>query len=128
MAISKLRGMPNERTIRRWAVDPELSNADFPPKYARAREMGADHEFDRIEEIEQDLKNKDIDPHAARVLIDSIKWRLAKKLPRVYGDRSHLEVSGGLKVETLKDQAPEWLRERLAGGAVEVIEPPKTDC
>jgi len=47
-------------------------------------------------------------------------------LPGIYGDRSHLEVSGGLKVETLKDQAPEWLRERLAGGEVEVIEPPKT--
>ncbi len=54
------------------------------------------------------------------------KLSLSKMLPGIYGDRSHLEVSGGLKVETLKDQAPEWLRERLAGGEVEVIEPPKT--
>ena len=127
LAISKLEGMPNERTIRRWAVDPELSDPDFVPKYARAREMGADHEFDRIEELEDRLESGDIDPHVARVLIDSIKWRLSKKLPCTYGDRSHLEVSGGLAVESVKDHAPEWLSERLAGGEVEVIEPPETD-
>ena len=56
LAISKLEGMPNERIIRRWAVDPELSSAAFPPKYARARELGADHEFDRIEELEEKLE------------------------------------------------------------------------
>ncbi len=38
-----------------------------------------------------------------------------------------VEISGGLTVDTIKDHAPEWLSERLAGGQVEVIEPPKTD-
>ena len=75
--------------------------------------MGADHEFDRIEELEDQLEAGELDPHVGRVLIDSVKWRLSKKLPRVYGDRSHLEVSGGLKVETVKDQAPEWMQEAL---------------
>ena len=46
-----------------------------------------------------------------------------------YGDRSHLEVSGTLKVETIHDLAPEWMAERLAGGEVEVIEDQsETDC
>ncbi len=34
-------------------------------------------------------------------------------LPRVYGERAHLEVIGGLKVETVKDFAPQWLADRL---------------
>lgn len=61
------------------------------------------------------MKAGKIDPHTARVLIDSIKWRLAKMLPRVYGERAHLEVSGGLKVETVKDHAPDWMKDKLAG-------------
>ncbi len=114
LAISKMDGMPPESTIRGWARKAKWSNEAFVASYAHAREMGADHEFDRIEEIEQRLEREEIDPHAARVLIDSIKWRLSKKLPRIYGERSHLEVSGGLKVESPKDHAPDWLRERLA--------------
>ncbi len=74
------------------------------------------------------LKVGKIDPNTARALIDSIKWRLAKMLPRVYGERSHLEVSGELKLETVKDRAPEWMAERLAGvgeemqGAIKALE------
>jgi len=33
-----------------------------------------------------------------------------------------IEISGVLTVDTVKDHAPEWLSERLAGGEVEVIE------
>ena len=114
LAISKLDGMPTEGTIRNWAWNPEYSNQDFIANYARAREMGADHEFDRLEELEDQLEAGKLDPHAARVLIDSIKWRLSKKLPRVYGERAHLEVSGGLSAPTPKDHAPDWVKERLA--------------
>ncbi len=65
-----------------------------------------------------------LDPHAARVAIDTIKWRLSKMMPRVYGERSHLEISGGLKVETVKDRAPEWMETALAGGAESAVTPP----
>ncbi len=113
LAISRLEGMPTEGTIRNWAWNPEYSNQDFIANYARAREMGADHEFDRLEELEDQLEAGKLDPHAARVLIDSIKWRLSKKMPRLYGDRQHVEHSGEVKVAP-KDHAPEWMVERLA--------------
>ena len=118
LAISRLDGMPTEGTIRNWAVNPDYSDQDFITKYARARELGADHEFDRLEDIEQELRDhtgdKEYNAHAARVLIDSIKWRLSKKMPRLYGERAHLEVSGGLSAPTPKDHAPDWVKERLA--------------
>ena len=37
-----------------------------------------------------------------------------------------VQISGGLTVDTVKDQAPEWIRERLAGGEVEVLDAPET--
>ncbi len=127
--IAEQPGMPDNATISRWGRDAELSDPEFPQRYARARDAGTHAQFEQLRDLEKRLlaKDSDLNPHAARVAIDTIKWRLSKMLPGIYGDRSHLEVSGGLKVETLKDQAPEWLRERLAGGEVEVIEPPKTD-
>ncbi len=127
--IAEQPGMPAVTTISDWGNKAKYSDPDFVERYARARDVGCHAQFEQLRDLENRLlaKNSDLNPHAARVAIDTIKWRLSKMLPGVYGDRSHLEVSGGLKVETVKDHAPEWLSERLAGGAVEVIEPPKTD-
>ena len=117
LAISKIDGMPPESTIRRWARDPKYSDQEFVANYARAREMGADHEFDRLEELEDRLEARELDPHAGRVLIDSIKWRLSKKLPDTYGERTHIEHSGSLQVASVKTHAPAWMQEMLGTGA-----------
>ena len=122
LAISKMPGMPKISTMQGWAWTPDWSDESFVGNYAHARALQAHREFDEMKETEGELKAGKIDPHTARVLIDSIRWRLSKMLPRVYGDRSHLEVSGGLKAPTPKDYCPEWMRERLTGGGVEVIE------
>ncbi len=118
LAISKMAGMPPESTIRGWAHKAESSSDAFFASYARAREMGADHEFDKLEEIEADLRDGNIESDVARVLLDSIKWRLAKKMPRLYGDRQHVEHSGEVKMSP-KDHAPEWMVERLTGKGTE---------
>jgi hypothetical protein len=39
--------MPNERTVRRWALEDET----FAPQYARAREIGYHAWFDQIIDI-----------------------------------------------------------------------------
>ena len=102
-----------------------------PQRYARARDLGCHAQFEQLGDIIAKVLAEEFqDPQNARIAIDAIKWRLSKMLPAVYGERSHLEVSGGVKVETIKDMAPEWMREelardaaqRLAGGEVEVIE------
>ncbi len=116
LAIARLEGMPPESTIRRWGRNPKWSCGEFVAEYARAREDNAHHHFDRLQEIEARLEQEDIDPHAARVLLDSMKWRLAKQVPRSYGDRTALEVSGRVERPAL-DAAPEWLKEAIAKAA-----------
>ena len=56
--------------------------------------------IDKIEEFQQQLLLKEIDPATARVLIDTEKWKACKFYPKMYGDKQ--EVS--LKTEkTFKD-------------------------
>ncbi len=127
--IAEQPGMPAVTTISDWGNKAKYSDPDFVERYARARDLGCHAQFEQLRDLEKRLlaKDSDLNPHSARVAIDTIKWRLSKMLPGTYGERSHLEISGGLKVESVKDHAPEWLSERLAGGEVEVLDPPETD-
>ena len=52
------------------------------------------------------------------MLIDSIKWRLSKMMPSVYGDRSHIEHSGSVKVDSVRAFVPEWMEAMLAAPPV----------
>ncbi len=38
-------------------------------------------------------------------------------LPRVYGERAHIEHSGSVKVDSIRTFAPEWMEAMLAAPA-----------
>ena len=87
--VCKEEGMPDFRTVQRWIV----SDGQFAVKYARARVAQADTLFDRMEEIEESVKGGTMDSHAARVVLDSMRWRASKLAPKVYGDRLDVSVT-----------------------------------
>ena len=82
-------GMPNFRTVQRWIV----SDGQFAVRYARARTAQADTLFDRMEAVEEAVSAGTMDSHAARVVLDSMRWRASKLAPKVYGDRLDVSVS-----------------------------------
>ena len=82
-------GMPDIRTVTRWLV----ADADFAHRYARARMAQADVLFDRMEAVEEAVSAGTMDSHAARVVLDSMRWRASKLAPKVYGDRLDVSVS-----------------------------------
>ena len=82
-------GMPHAATIMRWIAE----DADFANKYARARMAQADVLFDRMEAVEEAVSAGTMDSHAARVVLDSMRWRASKLAPKVYGDRLDVQVS-----------------------------------
>ena len=126
--IAKEPGMPDAAQLCRWADKAELSDQEFPQRYARARIFGCHAQFEQIREIEdQVLAEEFSDPQNARIALDSIKWRLSKMLPGVYGERTHIEHSGSLKVETVKDHAPEWLQEMLTKPAAQTAGDEETE-
>jgi len=93
-------GMPDRLTFYRWMIArPPLANA-----YARARLMWADWWAERVlqlsldgsGDIYLDEAGKSVVDHAnvqrARLQADTIKWLVGKYAPRVYGEKSTLEL------------------------------------
>jgi hypothetical protein len=85
--------LPSERTIRRWALDPEHP---FSPQYARAREVGYHKMADDLLDIADSDETEPGSVARDRLRTDSRKWLLSKALPKIYGDK--IELSGNLSL------------------------------
>jgi terminase small subunit-like protein len=105
--ICKVEGMPNRRTVQRWAD----SDAVFAAKCERAREAHADHVNDRMASIENDVLSGVTPPDAARVAISSMQWRASKMAPKRYGDK--LDTSGTQTFDVADRIIARW-KENLA--------------
>lgn len=77
--------MPDWRTIRRWL----RSKQEFCLQYVRAREVSADafeaDILDRMVSISDPL-----DAQVAKVQIDTLKWIMGRRAPKVYGSDKFL--------------------------------------
>lgn len=82
-------GMPHFTTVLRWCS----ADGRFASKYAQARTAQADTLFDRMEAVEEAVTAGTMDSHAARVVLDSMRWRASKLAPKVYGDRLDVSVT-----------------------------------
>ena len=87
--VCRMDGMPDHTTVIRWLRDDPI----LATKYARARMAQADVLFDRMEAVEEAVSAGTMDSHAARVVLDSMRWRASKLAPKVYGDRLDVQVS-----------------------------------
>lgn len=105
-AICQGDGMPDERTVRRWAMD---NVEGFSPRYARARDIGLDAVADEMLDIADDGRNDWMEnnnpenpgylfngEHSSRskLRVDTRKWYLAKLAPKKYGDKTSMELTG----------------------------------
>jgi hypothetical protein len=120
--ICRTDGMPDESTVRAWALDP---NHPFAARYAQAREMGFFSMADEILEIADDARNdfmermtrsgeieKVVDEEAiarSRMRIAARQWLLAKALPQTFGDR----LEQNLRVEDITPRPQDPGREAM---------------
>lgn len=86
-AICRSEGMPNEATVRQWAVD---DREGFYSQYTRSRDIGLDCMADEVQEI----ADGDGDVARDRLRFDSRRWYLSKLAPKRYGDKLQAEVTG----------------------------------
>ena len=101
-------------TFRRWKRENEI----VYNLYIKAIQDKADMVDAQIDEIMDDLKVGKIEPSAANVLIQTLKWRAAKYYPKMFGDNSTLDLSnkdGSLKpivdYSQLTDDELRYIRE-----------------
>ena len=103
-------GLPDKSTVFRWlAAHPE-----FRDQYASARATQADALFDEILDIADDgsndwMQRKNADGEnigwtengealrRSALRVDARKWIVSKLLPKKYGDKQQVELSGEVK-------------------------------
>ena len=99
-------GMPDVSTVCMWAKNDD----GFSKQYARAREIGYLVMADQLADIADDGLNDYVEvmvkghevikldgEHVQRskLRVDTRKWLLSKVLPKIYGDKSQMNVSIG---------------------------------
>lgn len=80
-------------TVIAWLRD----YAEFQSNYMRARLDQADADADAVGDIAARVLAGEIEPNAARVAIDALKWAAGKRKPLVYGDKQQIEHTGAIK-------------------------------
>jgi hypothetical protein len=121
-AACKEDGMPDQKTIFRWLAtdDPEgkIGFEAFRQQYMRARELRADSRFERLDEIMEEVREKKLDPTAARVMMDAIKWQAGKENAKRYGESMTLkgDKDSPLEVRHVKQMTDEELLAVASGG------------
>jgi len=98
-AICKDPKMPSTSMVFRWLRDERYSK--FRDWYTRARDDQAELGFEEIAEICKLVRSGDLDPNAARVEIDAIKWRLGKLRPSKYSDKIQIDQDTNITIEVL---------------------------
>ena len=102
--ICKAANMPNETTVRTWALDDVQG---FSLKYTRAREIGYDRLAEELLEIADtpkvgtktitkqtgvEVTEGDMVEHR-RLQVDTRKWMLSKMLPKRFGDANRIDLN-----------------------------------
>ena len=104
-SICQLEEMPSHTTVLRWLRE----NGQFRSQYAQAREDQADTLADEMLDVARSATNQDA--NAKRVHIDTLKWRVAKLKPKVYGDKIEVTTE---KPGDLSRLSSDEIRQRLA--------------
>jgi hypothetical protein len=94
--ICRAEVMPHIRTVHRW-LD---AKPDFATKYARARELMADHYFDEMQDIADAATAETA--NVAKLRLDTMRWRISKLLPKKYGDKVETAHTGAVEVRHLQ--------------------------
>lgn len=87
-AWCKEEGNPCYSTVFKWLEQQE----GFADSYARAREVQAHNDADRINAVAEQLELGAMAPDVARVIVQAMQWTAARRLPKAYGDK--LSVGG----------------------------------
>jgi hypothetical protein len=89
--VCDTEGMPARSTVHLWLA----ANTVFSDQYARACEIRADHLFDEMFDIADDVKG---DATRDKLRVDTRKWALSKMNPKKYSDMikaQHMGADGG---------------------------------
>ena len=85
--------MPSEASVYFWLLDED--KREFLENYERARATQSEMFFEELDELAEkavkdivgDDRSDNARVSARKLQVDTLKWRLAKMLPKKYGDK-----------------------------------------
>lgn len=104
LAVCRAPDMPSRTTVYNWL----RSDPAWAEQYARAKAIGIDRYVEETTAIADAATPADV--AVARLRVDTRHWVAERMLPKVYGPRAGLELSGGVAVVTL---SPMERRQRI---------------
>jgi len=86
---------PSWSTFRRWKRDKE----ELRTLYINAQQDKAEALEKEMDDYRDMLVSKEIDASTYNTLVQTLKWKMAKFYPKVFGDKTDI-TSGGEKINT----------------------------
>lgn len=108
--IAAIEGMPKVRTVYQWME----AHPEFAQAYARAHDAGVRCNEGELMRTARKKPADSVEATAQRTLVDTLKWRLSKRLPHDFGDRQQVEHSGGVRLDVVTG-VPEPSPDQSAG-------------
>ena len=94
-SILKQSKYPDWSTFRRWKNE----NEELRTLYINSQQDKAIALENEIDDVMQGLKDGTYDASTANVLIQTLKWKMAKFYPKVFGEKVDIEQSGSLTLQ-----------------------------
>lgn len=85
---------PDWTTFRRW----KLNNEELRTLYINSQQDKAIALENELDDLRDSLLAKEIDPATYNTLAQTIKWKMAKFYPKVFGEKTDI-TSGGEKIQ-----------------------------
>lgn len=99
-SICRDEDMPRISTVYAWLRQKPA----FLEAYTRARDDQGDTDADKIGDVQNMVLQGLVDPAAARVAIDALKWTAARRQPKKYGDKMALTDGDGGPLQVVVQQ------------------------
>ncbi len=92
--ILKDSNHPSWSTFRRW----KNNNEELRTLYVNSQQDKGIALESEIDDTMQMLRNGEIDASTANVIIQTLKWKMAKFYPKLFGEKVELEQSGEITI------------------------------
>jgi hypothetical protein len=99
---------PSWSTFRRWKRD----NEELRTLYINAQQDKAEALEKEMDDYRDMLVSKEIDASTYNTLVQTLKWKMAKFYPKVFGDKIQQEHSGEIKGVNLSSLSTQELVDR----------------
>lgn len=93
--LESSEGFPSWSTFRRWKRD----NEELRTLYINSQQDKAEALEKEMDDYRDMLVGKEIDASTYNTLVQTLKWKMAKYYPKVFGDKTDI-TSGGEKINT----------------------------